>query len=77
MNPFAIVTALMVFMFVLGLIGSEDLREEIDQAREYCEMVEAGAWGAYDKSIDCSDQDKTGIEPEYGFHQNHGSNRPL
>lgn len=55
MNPFAIVAALMVFMFVLGLIGSEDLREEEDRIENYCEMIQAGAWGAYDKSIDCKE----------------------
>ncbi len=45
----------MVFMFVLGLIGSEDLKEEIDQAKDYCTMVQAGAWPAYDSTINCND----------------------
>lgn len=55
MNKWGIAAIALAYLVVFGLIGSEDLREEIDQAREYCEMTESGAWGAYDKSINCDD----------------------
>lgn len=55
MNPFAIVAALIIFIFVLGLIGSEDMKEEKAQIEHYCEMVQAGAWPDYDKTINCNE----------------------
>ncbi len=55
MKKLVIATITLSYLIVFGLVGSEDLREEIDQAREYCEMTESGAWGAYDKTINCSE----------------------
>lgn len=55
MKKLVIATITLSYLMVFGLIGSEDLKEEIDQAREYCSMVQAGAWPAYDKSINCDD----------------------
>ncbi len=55
MNKFVVAAIALAYLVVFGLIGSEDMREEIDQAREYCEMTESGAWGAYDNSINCND----------------------
>ena len=38
-----------------GLIGNEGYEDEMDQESLYCEMTEAGHWGAYDESIECGE----------------------
>lgn len=53
MNKWGVAAIALSYLIVFGLIGSEDLKEELDQAKQYCDMVQAGAWPAYDKSINC------------------------
>ncbi len=65
MNKWGVAAIALAYLFVFGLIGSQDLNEEIDQAREYCEMTKSGLWGEYQPWIDCDEiLDKTGIEPD-------------
>lgn len=37
-----------------GLIGNADYEDEKAQEELYCDMTEAGHWGAYDEDIDCN-----------------------
>jgi hypothetical protein len=57
MKRLAITAVALAVLAVLGLMGSEDVQEEVDQTREYCEMVQAGHWGAYQPYIDCNEGD--------------------
>lgn len=45
------------FAMLIGLIGSYDYDQALQDAALYCDMTTEGRWPAYDKAIDCSYQD--------------------
>ena len=38
---------------VLGFVGNMDHADEVNQNARYCEMVNAGHWGAYKENVSC------------------------
>lgn len=37
----------------LMFAGGLDYQDDVDAESRYCEMVKTGAWGAYNKEINC------------------------
>ena len=51
MKRIALVVVLIAsFLMICGM----DYQDELDHQELYCEMVDSGAWGAYDNQINCS-----------------------
>lgn len=48
MKRYKIILGAAGFLFILGLVGTEDLKEEEQQAQLYNEMVCKGLWGDYE-----------------------------
>lgn len=42
------------FIVCLGVVGSMEKADQEKEAVLYCEMIEMGAWPAYNSSIDCA-----------------------
>ena len=47
----------MVFAVLFGMVGSFDYQEEKANHALYCEMIQEGTWPAYNKAIDCVNED--------------------
>ncbi len=47
---------ILAILLALSFLGSDDFDDAVAQQDEYCSMVAAGAWPAYNKSINCDDK---------------------
>jgi hypothetical protein len=47
--------AVIVAVVAYGYVGANDYEDELKQRDNYCEMVKAGRWPAYDESIGCGE----------------------
>ena len=56
-KPWQLVVLGISFAMLLGLVGSYDYDEAQASAKFYCDMTTEGSWPAYDRAIDCNNQD--------------------
>ena len=57
LKPWQLFTLGMIFAVLLGMVGSFDYQDAQANEQIYCEMVKEGTWPAYDKAIDCVNED--------------------
>ena len=56
-KPWQLIATGAVFAVLFGMVGSFDYQDAQVSHALYCEMVQEGTWPAYDKAIDCVNED--------------------
>lgn len=56
-KPWQLFTLGLASSMLLCLVSSYDIEQAEDDAQLYCDMTKEGSWPAYDKSIECNNQD--------------------
>ena len=57
LKPWQLIALGATFAVLFGMVGSFDYHEAQASHALYCEMIQEGAWPAYNSAIDCVNED--------------------